>query len=182
MVVLLNGAFGIGKTTVARLLVRRLRRAILFNPEIIGSGMQRTLRAVGRDVYDFQDLPSWRGLTVTGVRMTRAFFPNVIVPMAFSNVAYLDEVRGGIGRFEPEVFHFCLRAPVEVVHERLRRRGPDRGDPHWPYERAAECCAVHGGEEFATHIDASERGPEEIAEEILERVLGSSGPREGVLT
>jgi predicted kinase len=166
VIILLNGAFGIGKTTVARLLVPRLGRAVLFNPEIIGSALQRTARVFGRDVYDFQDLPSWRRLTVAALRVTRMFFPTVVVPMAFSNAAYLREIRDGISRFEPDVFHFCLVAPVEVVHDRLRGRGDDA----WPYKRAAECCLAHASDEFATHV-AADRDPRVIAAEIVERTF-----------
>jgi hypothetical protein len=36
MVLLLNGAFGIGKTTVSRLLVARSPRAVVFDPEWMG--------------------------------------------------------------------------------------------------------------------------------------------------
>ena len=102
MILLLNGAFGIGKTTVARLLVKRMPRAVLFNPELIGRALQFV-----RPVDDFQDLPSWRRMTIAGLRATRMVWPNVIVPMAFSNSEYLDEIRRGIERFEPDVAHVC---------------------------------------------------------------------------
>ena len=164
MIVLLNGAFGIGKTTVARLLVNRMPRAVLFNPELIGSALQRTARLAGRAVYDFQDLPSWRRLTIAGLRATRAIRPNVIVPMAFSNIAYLDEIRRGLARFEPRVVHVCLVAPVEVVHARIRRRG-DTDD--WPYRRASECCVAHQRDEFAVQVDAA-RDPASIVEALLD--------------
>ena len=163
MIILLNGAFGIGKTTVARMLVPRLPRAVLFNPELIGSALQRSLRLVGRDVYDFQDLPSWRRCTIAGLRTTRKFFTNIVVPMAFSNVEYLEQIRREIRRFEPDVEHICLVAPVDVVHERLRRRGMDA----WAYKRASECCLAHQSDAFATQVNAAGRDPEEIVEEIL---------------
>ncbi|HEX6095010.1 MAG TPA: AAA family ATPase [Thermoanaerobaculia bacterium] len=170
MILLLNGAFGIGKTTVARLLVARLPRACLFDPEIIGIALQRSARLAGRTVDDFQDLRSWRKLTITGLRLARAFRPNVVVPMAFSNPAYLDEIRLGIARFERRVFHFCLVAPVEVVHERLSRRTLDPEDAAWQHRRASECCRAHTSEEFATHVTAAGRLPDEIAAE-LERAV-----------
>lgn len=169
MILLLNGAFGIGKTTVARALVVRLPRAVLFNPELIGSALQRTLRLAGRRVDDFQDLKSWRRLTIAGLRAARLFRPNIVVPMAFSNPAYLEEIRTGIGRFEPRVLHYCLIAPVEVVHERLRLRGDDPVTDAWAYRRATECCAVHQGAAFAEHI-AADRDPESIANELLRAV------------
>ncbi|HEX2123255.1 MAG TPA: AAA family ATPase [Thermoanaerobaculia bacterium] len=164
MILLLNGAFGIGKTTVARSLVARLPRAVLFDPELIGVALQRTARLAGRRVDDFQDLPSWRWLTVAGLRATRLVFPNVVVPMAFSNAACLEEIRRGLARFEPQVSHFCLVAPAELVHERLRRRG---GAGEWEYRRASECCLAHQRAEFAIQISADGRRPEEIADELL---------------
>jgi len=58
-VVWLNGAFGIGKSTVAELLAERLGDAIVFDPELIGAGL-RAERAEWRGLDDFQDIPEWR--------------------------------------------------------------------------------------------------------------------------
>lgn len=166
MILLLNGAFGIGKTTVARALVARLPRAVLFNPEPVGVALQRVAGA-----GDFQDLKVWRRWTIGGVWAARKVWPNVVVPMAFSNAAYLREIRDGIGRFEPRVLHYCLVAPVEVVHERLRGRGRDAGE--WEYRRAAECCAAHASGEFAMHVSAVNRDPDDIADELRMAILAS---------
>lgn len=162
MIVLLNGAFGVGKTTVARLMVARMPRAILFDPELIGFVLQRITR-----VEDFQDLRLWRRLTILGLRIARLFFPNVVVPMAISNAAYLEELRAGIARFEPRVLHYCLIAPLEVIHERQRNRRVDARDAAWQHRRAAECCAAHGGPEFAVHVPAHDRDAVTIAEELV---------------
>ena len=124
MVILINGAFGIGKTTVARALSRRLPGSVICDPERIGFVLQRFRKISGRPVEDFQDLRSWRRLSVLGVRAAAALRPHVIVPMAFSNLSYLQEVRDGIARFAPRVHCFCLVAPLPVVRERLRRREP----------------------------------------------------------
>jgi predicted kinase len=167
VILLLNGAFGIGKTTVARELVRRIPDAILFDPEMIGLALQRTARAVGRTVDDFQDLRAWRQLTIVGLRIARLRWANIIVPMALSNPGYLEELRAGIARFEPRLRHVCLVAPIEVVHGRLTSRGADRKRNAWEFRRAAECCGVHGGERFATQIDAADRTPAEIAASVV---------------
>jgi hypothetical protein len=170
VILLLNGAFGIGKTAVGRSLADRLPRSVLFDPETIGLILQGTARLGGRKVDDFQDLRLWRRLTIGGLRLARIFWPNVIVPMAFSDVAYLQEIRTGVSRFEPELFHFCLVAPVEVVHARLRSRGADPTREAWQYRRASECCAVHVRPEFSKHVPAANRNPDEIAQELLEAI------------
>ena len=169
LIVLLNGAFGIGKTSVARALAARIPGSLIFDPEAIGIALQRAARLLGRTVDDFQDLSAWRRLTVAGLRLARLRSADVIVPMAFSNPAYLEEVRNGIGRFEPRLHHYCLVAPVDVVHGRLRKRGADPVGEEWEFRRASECCAVHGSSAFAEHVDARTRSPEELAAHLLAR-------------
>jgi hypothetical protein len=62
----LNGPFGVGKTTVAEILVERWPGARLIDPERIGFVIQRTFWRS----RDYQDVAQWRDLTVR--RVTRA--------------------------------------------------------------------------------------------------------------
>ncbi|HEX7152774.1 MAG TPA: AAA family ATPase [Thermoanaerobaculia bacterium] len=167
MILLLNGAFGIGKTSVARVLVKRMPGAVLYDPEIVGIVLQRAARMVGRDVPDFQELRLWRQLTIAALWLVRRFRRTVIVPMAFSEVRYLEEIRDGIARFETMQFHFCLVAPLDVVQQRLQTRRLKAADAAWQYRRAAECCAVHGDGAFAMQVNAADRDVNEIADEIV---------------
>lgn len=169
MVVLINGAFGIGKTTVARLVAKRLGKTALFDPERIGFVLQRARRLLGKPVDDFQDLALWRRLVIVGVHATTMFRRNVIVPMAFSNLSYVEEIRTGIARFEPLVLHFCLVAPVEVVHERLNRRAAlaTDSDMAWQNRRAAECCVAHRDAAFAQHVPTDGLTAEQVADQLL---------------
>lgn len=171
MVILLNGAFGIGKTTLARLLVKKLPRASIFNPELIGFVLQRAVALTGRRVDDFQDLALWRRLVIAGVRGMTLMRRSVIVPMAFSNVAYLDEIRNDLAARGIEVIHLCLVAPVEVVHDRITRRasGVHDDDVRWQLRRAAECCVAHESDVFGERIPVGDMQPEELAEQLIER-------------
>jgi predicted kinase len=165
MFVLINGAFGIGKSTVARELRSLLPGSVIFDPEWIGLALQRTL---GSKVSDFQDLASWRRMTVLGARCVVAFRCPVIIPMAFSNREYLDEVRLGLAKSGRPVRHFCLTASIEVVRERLKARGEPMGDSvwSWVHRRAAECCVAHQSPVFGTHIPTDKRSPAMIAFEL----------------
>lgn len=177
MIVLLNGAFGIGKTEVARALARRLPWSTIFDPEKVGVPLQRAARLVGRTVDDFQDMSSWRRLTVLGLRASAVLSPCVIVPMAFSEPRYLDEIRGGAERFDRRVHHFCLVAPLAVVQERLRGRG-DQPDTHaWEYRRAAECCTAHKSDVFAVSVDATTETPDQLAARIAQAIVQTTDGR-----
>jgi hypothetical protein len=55
-ILLINGPFGVGKSTVASLIVEQIQSAMLFDPEIIGAFLHRL---VGPEALsgDYQDLP-----------------------------------------------------------------------------------------------------------------------------
>ena len=169
MFLLLNGAFGVGKSTVARELSRLLPGSVIFDPEWIGVVLQRL---PGGRVDDFQDLVLWRRLTVALGRMVATFRAPVIVPMTFSDPAYLDEIRRGLARSRRPVYHVCLTAPLAVVRERLEARGEPFADPRWAWvhRRAAECCAAHQSDLFAPQIQTLERTPTAVAVDIAERL------------
>jgi hypothetical protein len=165
----LNGAFGIGKTTVARELCRLLPRAALFDPEWIGFVLRRL---PGYRRSDYQELATWRRGTVLGARAFGLARPCVVVPMAFSDAEVLTEIRGGLAASGRPVLHFCLVAPLETVRARLAARGEAAGDPRhaWVYRRAAECVAAHAHDAFATHVPAVGT-PDQIADELAARIL-----------
>lgn len=170
MYILLNGAFGIGKTTVAKSLRRLLVDAVILDPERIGLVLQRL---PGYRRSDFQHLAAWRRLTVVWGRTVGRFRPTVIIPMAFSEPAYLNEVRSGLGATGRPVLHFCLTAPLHVVRERLAARGEPLSDPHWAWvhRRAAECCQAHERPEFAVQVPTAGLSPEAIAAALVPLVL-----------
>jgi predicted ABC-type ATPase len=183
-VILINGAFGIGKTTAAGLIKERLPHSIIVNPEHIGFVLQRMYRLAFGPIDDFQDLMMWRRLTAQAVRAARGLGRTVIVPMAISNSSYLAEIVDGIERFGHQVHHYCLTAPVEVVAERIRLRAAESrtitsADIEWQLRRAAECCQAHKRPEFATHIPVGRLAPNEVADTLLKNLAasGSAGWR-----
>ena len=93
MYVLINGAFGVGKTSVAQELRRLVPKSVIFNPENVGFILQRL---PGHHESDFQHLPAWRRLTVLGAKLVGSARTTVIVPMAFSEHRYIKEVPTGL--------------------------------------------------------------------------------------
>lgn len=173
MVVFLNGSFGIGKTTVAHLLAARLPRSLVFNPEPLGIVLMRFASLGSAPLDDFQDLVAWRWLAARTIRAARGARRVVIVPMAFTNLAYLGEIVSYLRERGVPTLHFCLTAPHSVVLERLHAR-QRRGPTAWQLRRSAECCAAHGSPEFAQHVPAADRTPREIADDIAMQIRGTA--------
>jgi hypothetical protein len=167
---LLNGAFGIGKTAVGQRLRELLPSAIIFDPEPIGLLLQRW---PGHADTDFQDLPMWRLLVPRAAQLAANLADTVIMPMAFSNVAYLEEVRSALAE-SGTVRHFCLTAPLEVVQRRLAGRGEHQDDRRfaWVHQRARECCEAHRRPEFAIHVATERLDAAEVATVIRTQLAG----------
>ena len=74
MILLINGAFGIGKTTVSRLLKRQIDGSRLYDPEWAGSVLMRLpfIKLEGAGTDDFQDINLWRKSVVRGTKLFRA--------------------------------------------------------------------------------------------------------------
>ena len=176
MIILINGSFGIGKSTVARLLRRRVPRSLVYNPEWAGSILMRLpkwvkLRGTGTD--DFQDIDLWRMSVITGVRLFQAVTTGaVIVPMAFSRREYFDEVVAGLKSLDSDVRVFCLRADMATILERLDARGGHGRVVAWSARKARVCVASHEDEHFGEPVDTVQTSAPDVAQAILRRLAG----------
>ena len=176
MVVVLNGSFGVGKTTVAGLLRRSLPRSVVYDPEWAGFVIRRApgwLRLRGAGTDDFQDVALWRRSAVVGARFFRLCASGaVIVPMTFTHRAYFDEVVSGVERFDAELRVFCLRASLETVRSRIVVRGDAVEGPgsEWIARRIVECAEAHRDPHFGEPVETEDRSAREVADEILTRL------------
>jgi len=176
MILMINGSFGVGKTTIAKLLRRSLPGSSIYDPEWLGFVLKRlpkwiNLNGSGSD--DYQDIVLWRRSAVAGVRLFRLCASGpVIVPMAFSRRDYFDEVIAGIGPLDSELRVYCLKAGLATIKKRLVERGTEvegRGT-EWIRRRIIECVEAHNDPHFGEPVDTENRSALEVAEEIIKRL------------
>ena len=174
MILFINGSFGVGKTTVGRILQRRLAGSVLYNPEWTGSVLMRLpfkFRGSGTD--DFQDIDLWRKSVANGIKMFRAFArETVVVPMTFYRKDYFDKIIEEVRKFDNQVKIFCLKANIETILKRLEKRGEkiESGEDNWSIRKANECIESHKDESFGEAIITDELNAVEVADEILKRL------------
>jgi hypothetical protein len=168
VIVWINGAFGVGKTTTAGLLAKRLDDAKVFDPEYVGFMLRPFVET---PTGDFQDLPLWRCLVVETMTGLVRHWPHTtwIAPMSLINRAYRAEVLDGIRAAGVE-----LREVVLVVSEaQLRARiDADRVETvarQWRQDHVAQAVAAFDSLTDACFIDAS-RAPEMVVDAVLERI------------
>ena len=179
MVVLINGSFGVGKSTVARLLRAALPGSVVYDPEWVGlvlMRMGRPLRLAGSGTDDFQDMPLWRRSVGAGTRLIgRLASGPVIVPMTFSSRNYFDEVVSDL-RSRGAISAFCLRASLGTIEKRLEDRNlvPTARGNIWIRRRIRECVEAHHDPHFGEPIDTENRSAQVVADDILQRLNGMS--------
>ncbi len=169
MILFVNGSFGVGKTTIADLLVKRIPNSMLYDPEEVGICLSHIVRPI-EQFEDFQDLPMWRTLTVTTARLLKQTYGRtLIMPMTVWNEPYFHEIMHGLRQFEPDLLHVCLTARAETIFARLesRRHEHTAENYRWISRRVERCVQAFQSPTFAVHVATDGRTPEEIANSIV---------------
>jgi chloramphenicol 3-O-phosphotransferase len=168
MIIFINGSFGAGKTTIAEKLAKELPNHLLYDPEEVGFMLRNILKPIEWS-GDFQDYKPWRTLVpIVAEMLEKNFRDTLIIPMTIWNQDYFKEVTDGLKKIDKVFYHFCLTAPIEVIHQRLNDRGETPGS--WPYEQTQKCIASFEADMFEEKIDTSTLTPDEIVQYIIQTI------------
>jgi thymidylate kinase len=166
MIVWLNGNFGAGKTTTARLLKDTLP-ARLFDSEHIGY----LLRPIIGDVpcHDFKEWAPWRGLTVETARQVLEFVGGtLVIPQSVLQHDYWTELMDGFTKAAIPVHAFTLHADRDTFAARVEADTDEPTARQWRLDhRDAYETALGEWMADATHvIDTTHRTPEATAAHV----------------
>lgn len=118
MILWVNGTFGVGKTTTARLVVDALEGYRAFDPEWVGYLLMENLKDI--EFANFQELPSWRRLVpVVADEIVAATGQDLVAVQTVLDETCWTELRGGLQELGHEVFHVVLDAAPEVIRTRI---------------------------------------------------------------
>jgi len=167
MILFINGPFGVGKTTVARLLVQKLPRAILYDPEFIGGVLHRVLGPFTK-VEDYQDYTLWRRLVVGGARLSRRVSGRtMVIPMTVRRRDVFDPLVEGLRRVDPNLWCFRLTAPRDILVGRISSVTEDKEAYPWRASHLEVCPKALRDPAFGTEIRTEGLAPAQFAGRIL---------------
>ena len=163
----INGAHGVGKSTVARAILRFRPEALLFDPEIVGHAIRKLWpRPQPRD---FKDMPVWSEVVAQALRaLVRDVGPPfVIVPMTVVDAGQLELMLSAPRQTGAQVRHVTLIAADATRAARLHWRIAWPGSRRWAREYGALASGLLIGAAFAPHVATDGRTPRDIAMELI---------------
>lgn len=170
---MINGAFGVGKTTIANTLQNEIENSMIYDPEEIGYMLRNVIpidiKRTESTTGDFQDLELWKELTVdVAKRLITKYKINLIVPMTIRKIEYFHFIYNGFKSIDDQTHHFCLSASKETIYERLRLRGEEEGN--WCFQQTDKCLEAYNQYDFGEYIDTEKNSILEIIQEIKEKL------------
>jgi len=175
MILFLNGPFGVGKTSVARVLVHKMPHSMLYDPEVIGAILHRVLRPFGK-IEDYQDYALWRPLLVGGARLLRtASTRTLVIPMTVWRRDLFDPIIAGLRKVDPDLLCYRLTASRDVLIDRIASDTEDGEAYGWRMAHIEVCLKSSRDPAFGTEISTGGRTPSEVAGQILKRLAVKTG-------
>ncbi|HEX2145375.1 MAG TPA: AAA family ATPase [Glycomyces sp.] len=166
MIVWLNGNFGAGKTTTARLLKDALP-ARLFDSEHIGFMLRRIIGDLPH--RDFKEWEPWRGLTIETARQVLDFAGGtLVIPQSVLQREYWTELMDGFTKADIPVAAFTLHADRDVFVERVNADTAEPSAKQWRLDHrdAYETALGEWMDEATTVVDTTNLTPEQVAGRI----------------
>ena len=171
-VVWINGAFGVGKTTAARVLAQSVPSAVVIDPEHVGMMLRASLQPVA-PVRDFQDWRAWRTLVPATINAIIAELDGknnlVIVPQTITNELYGSEIVAGL---QPTITlaTVALRVDKHMHRQRVLADTDDPGAAQWRIDKFAEFEAAAWVHSAFAGIDTTKMDPDEVVSHV-ERII-----------
>lgn len=170
MILFINGPFGVGKTSAARVLVEKTPNAMLYDPEVIGYLLQRLFGPV-KKVEDFQDYAIWRKLVVVVARVLRGLSAKtLVIPMTVWRRDYFDPIVAGLRRVDSDLWCFRLTASERELTRRIASDSDDTGAYEWRVSHVEVCLNASRDPAFGTEVPTDGLTPVEVADRILKSV------------
>ncbi|MGF7048635.1 chloramphenicol 3-O-phosphotransferase [Paenibacillus sp. DS2015] len=173
MIIMINGAFGSGKTSAAKMLQPFIPNSMIFDPEEIGYMVRKIapeeIRLEEEQTDDFQDIELWRILTVNAAReVKQKYNKHLIVPMTIYKSINFDYIYNGFQEIDKDLFHFCLVASEETIQQRLTARGDTIGG--WTFQQIQKCVDALNDRRFDDHIYTDHLDTAEVIKLILNKI------------
>ena len=161
----INGAYGVGKSTIAECLKKKLTKAHIFDAEEVGNAIRDNYPEEEKHSVIFEDYPLWRE---TNCRLlldiSNKYDGDIIVPMTLIREESYYEIIKKLEDSGVAVKYVFLDGDYQTIHDRIIARGEK--EDCWCMQNINSCLEIQSSEKHAIHINTVEKTPDEIADMI----------------
>jgi deoxyadenosine/deoxycytidine kinase len=166
MIYWINGPYGVGKSTVAEILQKKLPKAHIYDAEEVGNAIRDNFPEESKYSVIFEGYSLWRETNYKLLKeICEKYDGDIIVPMALTLTASYEEIIKRLKDSEIKVKYVILDADHMTIHDRIIARGEKEGC--WCMQNIDMCLEALQIDRHAVHIDTRDKSPEQIAEKIL---------------
>lgn len=166
MVIWISGAYGVGKSALAKAMAARMKNALVFDAEQVGNAVRENYPDCPYG-YIFEDYPLWGEFCRHLLKdIHERFGKDILVPMALIRMRSYDIIqRLRDDKIRTELL--ILDADRETIHDRILKRGED--EDCWCIENID--LAISGAAALpGIHIPAADMSVDALAQYVLDRL------------
>ena len=176
MIIWIDGAYGVGKSTLAEKLHGLLPNSSIFDAENVGNAVRDNMPQSVYYSETFEGYPLWFHVcNELLTELTDRFDGVVLVPMTLmrreSFARFAEPLKGqGI-----EIVHVLLESSKEVIHDRILARGEN--EDCWCMRHIDDCLSAQQHFEDVIRVQSLGQTADELAKEVVQ-ALGLSTRKE----
>lgn len=168
MIIWISGAYGVGKSTLAEALVKKINNCIIFDAEMVGDAVRENYPNEPYGVI-YEDYPLWCEFNYMLLRdVHNTFHHNILVPMTMVRQNSYDKIIQRLLDDGIDTKMIILEGSYQCVHDRILARGEEEGC--WCMENIEMSSNGSKTVQNGYHISTDNRTVDELACIVLEYI------------
>lgn len=166
MILWIGGAYGVGKSTLARALAAKMPGALLFDAEEVGNAVRKNYPDCPYG-YIFEDYPLWAEFCFRLLQdIHTAFHRDILVPMTLVRRTSCDNILERLRQCGIETHFVILEASYQSIHDRILARGEE--EDCWCMQNIEMARAALRALPGGVHMETDGKSVEQLAAQVLE--------------
>lgn len=126
MIIWINGAYGVGKSALAKELIETGPKGFLFDAEEVGNAVRDNMPKELFNGYLFENYPLWFDMCAALLKdISKRYDGLIYVPMTLALPDSFEKIAQPLRANGIEVRHILLESTFEIIHDRILARGEE---------------------------------------------------------
>ena len=166
MIIWISGAYGVGKSTLAEVLVNKIENAMIFDAEEVGNAVRENYPDEPYGVI-YEDYPLWCDFNYMLLKdIHSTFHRNILVPMTLVRQNSYSKIIERLINDGIETRLVILEGTYQSIHDRILARGED--EDCWCMENIETSSNGSRGVTGGYHISTDSKSVDELVQIVLD--------------